>query len=360
MSDPGFQPPPLDGIVGHDDAKARLRLAIRRDALSHAYVITGPRGVGRRTLATAMAMALNCESSAELRPCGACRQCRRIARGVHPDVRTIKRSPERRMILLKEPSASPARDYYDYVDWVQGDAQRRPVEGRSKVYLLLGAEELLPDAANRLLKSIEEPTASVHFILTAGDRGAVLPTIASRCQELRLRPVERAVIAAALQERFGADPERARGLAALARGAPGWAFTALREPGMVETHQTDVLDLVRLLETSRVERLLYGRGLAERWTAHPETVRATLRAWLTWARDLVLWTSGAGERAAHCSGPAAVALERLAPAVGEGAAIALLRRISAALADLEANVNARLVLDLLVLRFPEPRAARVA
>src|SRR5207237_1372210 len=108
------------------------------------------------------------------------------------------------------------------------DAQLRPVMGRYKVYLILYAEELAEDAGDRLLRTLEEPAPFVVFLLTAIERGAVLPTIASRCQEIRLRPASRTQLAEALVA-SGADADRARQLAALAGGRQGWAVSAARD-----------------------------------------------------------------------------------------------------------------------------------
>src|SRR5438045_9187706 len=103
--------------------------------------------------------------------------------------------------------------------------------GRSKVYVIVNAEELAEDAGNRLLKTLEEPPGSVVFLLTAIERGAVLPTIASRCQEIRLRPASRPELAAALID-MGTEAERAEQLAALAGGRQGWAVSAARDAGL--------------------------------------------------------------------------------------------------------------------------------
>src|ERR1700731_2434150 len=109
--------------------------------------------------------------------------------------------------------------------------------GRSKVYVIVNAEELAEDAGNRLLKTLEEPPPFVVFLLTAVERGAVLPTIASRRQEIRLRSALRAKLAAALVV-SGADPQRAEQLAALAGGRQGWAVSAARAAGLFEQQQT--------------------------------------------------------------------------------------------------------------------------
>ncbi|MDQ3810714.1 MAG: DNA polymerase III subunit delta', partial [Chloroflexota bacterium] len=197
-------------LIGHTQARAWLARALAADRLAHAYLVTGPRGVGRRTFALYVATALNCLApDLRQRPDGTCQQCRLIGRGVHPDVRLVRRAPEKRTILLRPPSPpGPARDYADNVEFIQADAQLRPVMARKKVYLIVNAEELAQDAADRLLKTLEEPPPFVLFLLTAVERGAVFPTIASRCQEIRLRPASRAELSGGLAD-LGAEAAHA-------------------------------------------------------------------------------------------------------------------------------------------------------
>ncbi len=340
-------------LIGHGDALAWLRRALQTGRFAHAYLITGSRSVGKRTFALEIAQALNCLApNVEDRPDHTCQHCRLIQRMVHPDVRLVRRAPERRLISLKPPVVSgPQRDYSDNVQFIQSDAQLKPVMGRSKVYVIVNAEELAEDAGNRLLKTIEEPAPSVVFLLTASERGAVLPTIASRCQEIRLRPASRAELAEALVV-MGTDAERATQLAALAGGRQGWAVSAARESGLFEQQQTYARQLVEAIGGSRLERLLRARALSERWTSQPEMVRDTLRVWMSWWRDVLLVQLGLTSRIVHLEAGAQAALRTTAEHVDLEAARQATAAIQQTLADLDTNVNARLALDLLLLRLP--------
>ena len=344
-------PTPSTRLIGHIDAAAWLRRAVAAERLAHAYLITGPRGVGRRTFAVEIAMAVNCQApDPRERPDHTCQQCRLIERNVHPDVRLVRRSPERRTISMRAPSPSgPQRDYTDNVEFIQADAQLRPIMGRKKVYLIVGAEELAQEAADRLLKTIEEPPPFVLFLLTAVERGAVFPTIVSRCQEIRLRPAARAELAEALVAR-GAVDERAAELAALSGGRQAWAVSALRDERLFEQQQAYVQELVAVLGGSRIERLVTSRRLSERWTAQPEVVRETLRAWLNWWHDVVLHQLGLGERVRLPGDVPRTVAASLTLAQGRDTAF----NLQQALMDLDMNVNARLVLDLLMLKLPRP------
>ncbi|MBV9577901.1 MAG: DNA polymerase III subunit delta', partial [Chloroflexi bacterium] len=264
----------------------------------------------------------------------------------------VRRAPERRMIALKaSTTALSAREYSDNVEFIQSDAQLRPVMGRSKVYLIVYAEELAEDAANRLLKTLEEPPSFDVFLLTAIERGALLPTVASRCQEIRLRPSPRAELAAALVA-GGTEPARAEQLAALAGGRQGWAVLAASDPAIVEQQQTYVSQLVEALSGSRLDRLVRARVLSERWYSHPESVRDTLRAWLSWWRDVTLVQLGLLNRSVHLDAGDQAALRSAAQQVPAARAQQASLALQQALADLDTNVNARLVLDLLLLQLP--------
>jgi DNA polymerase-3 subunit delta' len=340
--------------MGQQQALAQLEHGLETGRLAHAYLITGPRGVGRRTLALQLAQALNCEAEPPSgRPCGACRACRLIERGVHPDVRMVKRAPERKSILLRAPSPpGPPRPYLDNVETIQADAQLRPADGRTTVYVILNAEELAEDAANRLLKTIEEPTAFVRFVLTASDRGALLPTIASRCQELRLRPVPRAELTRALVDTGVTDAENAVQLAALAAGAPGWAIQAAATPDLLRQRTLDLAELHGALGAGRLERLVRARAIAETWWSSPDRVRSLLRAWLAWWRDVLLVQLGLTTHVSHLQEDERAVLAATADAVSFEAACQAQARARQTLEDLEANVNARLALDLLFLALP--------
>lgn len=345
-------------LIGHADALAWLRGALAANRLAHAYLITGPRSVGKRTFALEFARALNCLAPAAAdRADHSCQHCRLVERGVHPDVRVVRRAPERRLISLKPSATSGAtREYVDNVAFIQSDAQLKPVMGRSKVYVIVNAEELAEDAGNRLLKTLEEPAPFVVFLLTAVERGGVLPTIASRCQEIRLRPSPRAELADALIV-SGTGPERAHQLAALSGGRQGWAVSAARDATLFEQQQTYSRQLVEALSGSRLDRLVRARALSERWPSQPETVRETLRVWLSWWRDVLLVQLGLVQRIVHLDVDEQAALTAAAQEVDRVATRQALLSIQQTLFDLDTNVNARLALDLLLLRLPRTSAA---
>jgi DNA polymerase III subunit delta' len=325
-------------LIGHDAALAWLRRAVATGRLAHAYLITGPRSVGKRTFALEIAQALNClaDDPAD-RPDHTCHHCRLIQR-----------------ISLRPSAQVGGRDYTDNVQFIQADAQLKPVMGRAKVYVIVNAEELAEDAGNRLLKTLEEPPGFVVFLLTAVERGAVLPTIASRCQEIRLRPAARLELTHALIA-SGTEAGRAEQLAALSGGRQGWAVTAAQDSSLFDQQQTYARQLVEAVSGSRLERLMRARALSERWTAQPEHVRDTLRVWLSWWRDVLMIQLGLVDRVVHLEAGEQAALKATAEQVSALSARQAAAAVQQSLADLDTNVNARLVLDLLLLRLPRAR-----
>ena len=320
-----------------------LRRSIARGRVSHAYLFSGPRRIGKRTLALAFARALNCErlaagSSPKVDPCGKCRRCRLIGAGKHPEVRVVGVQPPHRLIRVAD------------VESIQADAALKPADVQRKVYVIEQAELLNTDAATRLLKTLEEPSGSVVFILTTTDPEATLPTIASRCQQLRLRPLSRAELAGYLVDALGLAPEQAEGLAALGEGRVGWALQAARDNRLVERRGRVLDELRGLLDADRLDRLQYARALTERWGAQPELVRETLETWLRWWRDLLLLQAGLSERIVNVDRRSE--LEGQARRLSSADVSAATEGTHNTLLMLDQNVNPRLALDVCLLSLP--------
>src|SRR4030042_2469284 len=201
-------------VIGHPRAVELLDNSLKRERLSHAYLFVGPAHVGKMTLAVSLAQALNCE--AEDPPCGECQACRRIEAGKHADVQVIGLTYDRNAAgrLRTEISIDQIRE-------LQHTASLPPYEGRKKVFIIDGAECLNMEAANCLLKTLEEPPSYVLLILLAVNDRVLLPTIVSRCQRIELGPLSCDLVERTLIEREGIAPEKARVLARLCGGGIG-------------------------------------------------------------------------------------------------------------------------------------------
>ena len=162
------------GLLGNEELKRRLTASIRAGKNSHCYMICGPEGSGKKTLARFMAQALQCE--APNAPCGQCNACRKVEGGIHPDVITVD-DPEKKSVSV------------DLSRQVQADAYVRPNEGKKKIYLIPRAQLMTNEAQNALLKLIEEPPHYAVFLLLTTNAEKLLPTVRSRSVELRMEPV---------------------------------------------------------------------------------------------------------------------------------------------------------------------------
>ena len=186
---------PLDRLFGNEQLKSKLRPALRANKLSHAYILTGPDGSGRHTLALLLAAAMQC-TAGDSRPCCVCAQCRKVLAGTHPDVITVD-DPKKKTVSV------------DLVRDARTDLYVRPNEGLRKIYIFPRAMDLGPAGQNALLKVLEEPPAYGSFLLLTDNAQKLLPTIRSRSVELQLTPLPKQLCLDALRRDFPQASEQA-------------------------------------------------------------------------------------------------------------------------------------------------------
>jgi len=323
-------------LLGHDWAVDLLGEHIARGQMRHAYLLTGPRGVGRRTLALKMAQALNCtQPPVPGEPCGACRSCTQIERMQHPDLTVVQAEQEGGVLKV------------DQVRELQRSLALHPYEARYRVALLLRFEEAHPSAMNALLKTLEEPAPQVVLLLTAESAERLLPTIVSRCEVLRLRPMPLEQASRGLQSRWGLPEQQAELLAHISSGRLGFALQLHQEPERMAQRQVWLDDQTRLLSANRVERFAYVDPL---WK-DKEALRRVLLVWLSYWRDVLMKASGASAPITNLDHQEDI--ERLAQSVGRQAAHRSAAAIERSLERLERNVNPRLVAEVLMLDLPK-------
>ena len=203
-------------LAGNERLKQQLSQREEGRGLSHAYLIAGPKGSGRHTLAKELAAAMVCTAPAGQRPCHKCPPCKKVLAGVHPDVNFISGGGEGKPIAV------------DQVRALRADAYVRPNEGQRKVYVLEGADQMNASAQNAMLKLLEEGPDYAAFLLLAENGSGVLETVRSRCEELELTPVPLNDCRSYLAARFPQKSEEEREQAALGcQGVLGRAVARL-------------------------------------------------------------------------------------------------------------------------------------
>lgn len=336
---------PFRDLVNQRHAVLLLRAASRRGHVSHAYLFAGPAGVGRSEAAVAFAQLLNCQRPAADDACGECRPCRLIGSGQHPDVRTVDVD---RGLLLDPQDTTRTVIGIDQVRALRRDVSFPPLEGRAKVYIFAGADRMQPDAANSLLKILEEPPPQVVIILIAESTVPMLPTVVSRCQLVRFSLIPAPEIEQALTRR-AVDPARARFISILAGGQLGKAVTWAASPEALRWRE-QALDLLEQMETADLlERL----DAAEVWAKDKDRLADLLDAALFWYRDALVFQELADptrlinlDRADRI---AALAASLPGPLLSQR-----IRALEEAKDDLRRNVHARLLLEHLFLQLAPP------
>lgn len=267
-------------VPADEDAIGLLDRSIRQGRLAHAWLLTGPAGVGGLALAREFAKALMCDAE-QGRPCGECRQCRRVASGHHADVMII--SPTGQGSIGIE----AARD-------LQAAANLRPYEASGRVIIIDDADTLTREAANALLKSLEEPHPSVTLILVTANDEAILDTIRSRCQIIPLRPIPFERVAEALREN-GADDENANRLAKLSGGRLEYALSLLADTAPLDARRAALEDILAVRGEPVADRLRRAGKMADDFYADRQRLLARLEAWASIWRDALVVVAGAPE-----------------------------------------------------------------
>ena len=328
-------------LLGHEWAVDMLRQHAAHDEIRHAYLFCGPPGLGRRTLALRLAQALNCTKPLGPGiPCGICRDCKQIDAMQHPDMNVIQALDGDD--LPKEGGTLKV----DQIREVQRSLSLKPYQSKFRVALFLRFQEANDNAANALLKTLEEAPAHAILLLTADTPEQLLPTIISRCEILRLRPLPIEAVESDLIAR-GVDEERARLLAHISGGRPGYARRLVDDMTLLEKRDERLNDLQALLPAARVEKFSY----ADKLSKDKDAMRQAIIIWLSYWRDVMLRVAGAETPLINVDRN--MEIEFLAGRLNLSTARRVVSDLENTLEKMDRNVNSRLLAEVLLLDWPK-------
>jgi DNA polymerase-3 subunit delta' len=322
---------PFDQIGGQEKAVTILRHALQNGRLAHAYLFVGPEGVGKRLTALTLFKAMNCQNPPEPGDCcEKCPSCLKINTANHAD------------LILLEPDGETLK--IDQVREMQKRLRFRPMEGGRRACIVDAADSLNDAASNALLKTLEEPPQQTHLFMITSRPHKLLPTILSRCQWVKFRPLSSEKVAQILEKAHGLEGEKARYYASLAGGSVGQAVAL-----------SDRVDFQKRLDWLQVFSQAHRKSADEIFEtcerlAKEEEIGDLLNLWKIWVRDLVV-LKVQGEQARE-----GLINHDLLPAAEEDAARISFDRlegifdlISEIQRSLAFNVNKQLALETLML-----------
>jgi DNA polymerase-3 subunit delta' len=341
-------------VWGHGAAVDQLRQEIFRGRVRHSYLVAGAEGVGKSTLTRAFCQALLCQEPPEAGVgCGGCLACRKIRRGVHPDVQTFSLALQ----AAGQKGTKNTSMTIETVREISATAGLRPMEARWRVVVVEDAEAMQEIAQEALLKTLEEPPGFMVMILLANDAELLLPTIRSRCQLVELRPVHRSVIRDGLVE-SGVPVDHAEELAALAAGSPGWARRAAEDASIVDERRQAVSRAFDWIAASAYQRLVTAVRLGDAFSKRRSETFADLDTLLGVWRDALLLRAGQSDFLTFRG-----QRDRLDDVAGAWSIDGVHRAVCSVrtcIADLESNVRPRLALEAMVLQWPTPHTRSLA
>ena len=286
--------PGFDSIVDQESVVRRLSKINRKGNIPHALLFTGLEGVGKRKTAKVFAMACNCmhndrppygsddETTAPsvkavcaAFPCGECRACRKIDAEIHPDIIFIQ--PQKGTIKI-----SQIRDLCHMLSM-------KPYEAKQRVVIITEAHTMNPEAGNALLKMLEEPPGRTLLILTAPHSRNILPTIISRCQHVRFKPISQQTLTSLLIDEYGFHSEEAEILGALANGSMTKARSLVETEWLSQRNWIlSVLGYEKTNDTG-LEELDLSLAFSERIARQKDKIPDVLDIFMAWFRDLMIY-----------------------------------------------------------------------
>lgn len=322
-------------VVGHKDIINYVQNVVREKKVSHAYILNGERGSGKKMLANLFATILLCEKGGA-EPCNECHACMQAESGNHPDIIRV---------LHEKPNSISVDDIREQVN---GDIQIKPYQGPYKIYIIAEADMMTPQAQNAILKTIEEPPEYAVIFLLTENADVLLPTIASRCVMLKLRNIKDTLIKKYLMETMEVPDYKADMCTAFAQGNMGRAILLANSEHFNEIKEEAVqlLKYINEMELSEIVQAI------KRITHFKLDISDYLDIIMIWYRDVLLYKATKDMDKVVFKDQMKFIQERAKRSSYEGIEL-ILESLEKAKARLKANVNFDLVMELLLLTIKE-------
>ena len=318
----------LDSILGQTQAITQLKTALETKLISHAYLFLGPQGVGKQLAAFSFAAALNCQKPGEnhTKHCGT---CQKIKHGNYPDLHLVE--PQGQSLKLDQMRDMQTRIAY------------KKLESKYQVVIILEAQKMTREAANSLLKVLEEPPPSTVFILVADTSGSILPTILSRCQLIRFKALSSKEIQLILQKEYALTGEDAGEISLLSGGSMSQALEIWESWGSDLTCRSSAKIIGMLFAGDLCQLIRLSSELAK--DPYLPVILASLT---TWFRDAIVWIRTGSATLLTVPTMDTTQFMPLADKVKVGEQAIIL--LNQGLKNLKQNANARLTIDVLFLK----------
>ena len=327
--------PGFEEIVGHEQIVTHLKSAMKLGKVSHAYILSGEKGCGKKLLADVFAETLQCEKGGT-EPCGSCHSCVQAQSGNHPDI----------IHLMHEKPNSISVD--DVRTQIVNDVLIKPYSGKYKIYIVPDAEKMTAAAQNALLKTIEEPPAYAVILLLANNASALLPTILSRCVMLSLKPVADDKVKQYLMEHVQVPDYEADVCVAFAQGNVGKAIQLASSDDFNEMKASALQLIKRLDDIDLYEMTAAVKQIAD----YKLEINDYFDLMMIWYRD-VLYFKATGDVNGLIFKDEVYDIKRQAEKSSYNGINSILEALRKAQIRLDANVNFDLVIELLLLTIKE-------
>ncbi|UCG54481.1 MAG: DNA polymerase III subunit [Dehalococcoidia bacterium] len=332
-------------VIGQQRVVSLLKKGIEKGSPANAYLFIGPPHVGKMKLAINTAQAMNCQGNEP--PCLECDSCQKIAQGKHVDVHIISMDSN----FKDDETKHRAEISIEQIRRIQHAASLPPFEGKYKLFIINGADFLSLEAANCLLKTLEEPCRQVCFILLAKNIKTIPATVISRCQKLELTPVSVVEVERELVDNYAVETQRARVLSALSKGSIGWAISACRNEELLEHYRENRSVILDIINEDFEERFSYAARLAGQFNKNRYIVLELLNIWVDIWRDLLLVKTGLTKAITN------IDIKKRLEQLGRDLDLYDIRRfileIQETINNLRRNTNARLALEVMMMNIPK-------